>query len=249
MKELTHHSWVKSHRHRLRCSLRCSACRGPTIKMYALLLWAATLIGLSGGYFRPPARLSSLHCMLYVTFCLCIWGAWLCFCHDSSQVFAPFHSFLFFQPCLPRRLHPSRRSHRHQCIPRGSGYGNRRGHYMQFWCTYCGLRFHPRPLFCFRACKCCMYVRSGAQQSNPMCTNASGGWPQPCFGHPPQHTPWCGVWVAMFPARHCSVTIGNDHSGSNTRHKKVRVGETNNKCSTQCVLRTLYTCAASKGGT
>ena len=26
-----------------------------------------------GGYFRPPARLSSLHCMLYVMFCLCIW--------------------------------------------------------------------------------------------------------------------------------------------------------------------------------
>ena len=35
--------------------------------MYALLLWAATLIGLSEGYFRPPARLSSLHCMLYVS--------------------------------------------------------------------------------------------------------------------------------------------------------------------------------------
>ena len=45
MKELTHHSWVKSHRHRL----RYHACRGPTIKIYALLLWAATLIGLSGG--------------------------------------------------------------------------------------------------------------------------------------------------------------------------------------------------------
>ena len=25
--------------------------------------------------FTPPARLSSLHCMLYVTFCLCTWGA------------------------------------------------------------------------------------------------------------------------------------------------------------------------------
>ena len=60
-----------------------------------------------------------------------------------------------------------------------------RGHYMLFWCTYCGLRFHPRPLFWFRACKCCMYVRSEAQLSNPMCLNASGGWPQPCFGHPP----------------------------------------------------------------
>ena len=30
------------------------------------------------------------------------------------------------------------------------------------------------------------------------------------------------------------------HSGSNTRHKKVRVGETNNKRSTQCSLRALY---------
>ena len=29
------------------------------------------------------------------------------------------------------------------------------------------------------------------------------------------------------------------HSGSNTRHKIVRVGETNNKRSTQCVLRTV----------
>ena len=34
-------------------------------------------------------------------------------------------------------------------------------------------------------------------------------------------------------------------------HKKVRVGETNNKRSTQCVLRTLHTCApnASERGT
>ena len=63
---------------------------GPTIKMYALLLWAATLIGLSGGYFTPPAPLSSLHCMLYVMFCLCTWGARLCLSHDSSQVFVPF---------------------------------------------------------------------------------------------------------------------------------------------------------------
>ena len=37
MKELTHHSWVKSRGHMLRCSA-----------MYALLLWATTLIGLSG---------------------------------------------------------------------------------------------------------------------------------------------------------------------------------------------------------
>ena len=74
--------------------------RGTTIKIYAPLLWAATLIGLSGGYFTPPARLSSLHCMVYVTFCLCTWGAQLCFCHDSSQVFAPFNSFLFFFNCV-----------------------------------------------------------------------------------------------------------------------------------------------------
>ena len=38
------------------------------------------------------------------------------------------------------------------------------------------------------------------------------------------------------------------HSGSNTRHKNVRVGETNNKRSTQCSLRELYICTASKGG-
>ena len=48
------------------------------------------------GYLRLPARLSSMHCLLYVTFCSSIWGAKLCFCHDSSQVFAPFDSFLFF---------------------------------------------------------------------------------------------------------------------------------------------------------
>ena len=93
--------------------------------------------------------------------------------------------FYFFQLCLPPRFHAPRGAHGHQRIWRGSRYGNRRGHYMQFWSTYCGLRFHPRPLFLFWACKCCMYVRSEAQPSNPICSNASGGWPQPCFGHPP----------------------------------------------------------------
>ena len=34
-------------------------------------------------------------------------------------------------------------------------------------------------------------------------------------------------------------------SESNTRHKKVQIGETSNKRSTQCRLRTLYTWAAS----
>ena len=38
------------------------------------------------------------------------------------------------------------------------------------------------------------------------------------------------------------------HSGSDTGHKKVRVGETNNERSNRCQLRTLYICAASKGG-
>ena len=32
--------------------LRCNACGGPTIKMYALLFWVAALIGLCGVYFR-----------------------------------------------------------------------------------------------------------------------------------------------------------------------------------------------------
>ena len=64
--------------------------------MYAPLLWAATLIGFSKGHFTPPARLSCLHCTLYVTLWLCTWGVRLCFCHDSSRVFAPFDSFLFF---------------------------------------------------------------------------------------------------------------------------------------------------------
>ena len=62
---------------------------------------------------------------------------------------------------------------------------------MQFWCTYCGLRFRPRPLFWFWACKCCMYVRLEAHLSVPVCSNASGGWPQPCFGSnitPPSQT-------------------------------------------------------------
>ena len=36
---------------------------------------------------------------------------------------------------------------------------------MQFWCTYCGLRFRPRPLFWFWACKCCMYVHLEARLS------------------------------------------------------------------------------------
>ena len=198
MKELTHHSWVNSHGH----WLRCNACGVPTIKTYAPLLWAATLIGLSGRYFTPPARLSSLHCMLYVTFSFCTWGVRLCFYHDSSQVFAPFDSFLFFSTVFaPKIPLPPRRAHKYQRIWRGSRHGNRRGRYMQFWCTYCGLRFRPRPLFWLWACKCCMYVRLEAQLSTPMCSNASGGWPQPCFGHPPSHTPWCGVWVATFLAR------------------------------------------------
>ena len=91
-KERTHHSWVKSRGH----MLRCSACGGPTIKIYALRIWFATLICLSRGYARPPARLSSLYCMLYFTFSLCIWGARLCLCNDSSHVFALFEWFLFF---------------------------------------------------------------------------------------------------------------------------------------------------------
>ena len=65
-----------------------------------------TLIGLSGGYFKPPARLSSMHCMSYVTFCLCMWGARLCFCHDSSQVFAPFNLFLFFSAVFAPKTPP-----------------------------------------------------------------------------------------------------------------------------------------------
>ena len=44
--------------------------------------------------------------MLYVTFCLCTWGAWLCFCHDSSQVFAPFDSFLFFSTVFAPKIPP-----------------------------------------------------------------------------------------------------------------------------------------------
>ena len=59
--------------------------------------------------------------MLYVTFCLCTWGAKLCFCYESSQVFAPFHSFLFFSTVFaPKIPLPPRRAHRHQCIWRGS---------------------------------------------------------------------------------------------------------------------------------
>ena len=184
MKDLTCHSCVKSHIQKL----RCSACGGSTIKMYSLLLWAATLIGLSGGYCMFLARLSSLHCMLYVIACLCTWGARLCFCHDwSSRVFAPFDSFLFFfQPCSPPRLHPPKRP---QTSTYMEEYGNRRGHYMQFWCTYRGLRLHPRPLFWFRACKCCMYVRLEAQLSNTMFTNASGGVAPTFFWPPPVSYP------------------------------------------------------------
>ena len=51
---------------------------------------------------------------------------------------------------------------------------------MQFWCTYCGLRFRPRPLFWFWACKCCMYVSLEARLSIPVCSNArevlAGSW-------------------------------------------------------------------------
>ena len=65
--------------------------------------------------------------------------------------------FYFFQLCLPPRFHPPRRAHGHQRIWRGSRCGNRRGHYMQFWCIYCGLRLRPRPLFWFWACRCCCF--------------------------------------------------------------------------------------------
>ena len=166
MKELTHQSLVKSPRHKP----LCSACGGSPIKLFVLLLWAATLIGLSWGYFRPPARLSSVHCMLYVMFCLCPWVGRLCFSHDSSQVFAPFDAFLFFSTMVaPKTPLPKRRTPK-LTYTEGSRYGNRTRHYMQFWCTYCGLRFHPRPLFWFGACTCCMYVlhvctfRSTAEQ-------------------------------------------------------------------------------------
>ena len=74
--------------------------------MYALLLWDATLIGLSGGYSRPPARLSYLHRMMYVMFLLCIWGARLCFRHDFSQAFAPFNPFLFFSTVFAPKTPP-----------------------------------------------------------------------------------------------------------------------------------------------
>ena len=72
--------------------------------MYAPLLWAATLIGFFGGYFTPLARLSSLHCMLYVTSCLCTWGVQLCFCQNSCQVFAPFDSFLIFSTVFAPKI-------------------------------------------------------------------------------------------------------------------------------------------------
>ena len=106
--------------------------------------------------------------------------------------------FYFFHLCLPPRFHPPRRAHGHQRIRRGSRDGNPWGHYMQFWCTYFGLRFHRRQLFWFRACKCCMYVRSKAQLSNPMCSNANGGWPQPCFGHPRNIPPGVGYGWQCF---------------------------------------------------
>ena len=38
--------------------------------------------------------------MLYIMFCLCTWGARLCCCHDSSQVFTLFDLFLFFFNCV-----------------------------------------------------------------------------------------------------------------------------------------------------
>ena len=59
-----------------------------------------------GGYFTPPVRLSSLHCMLYVMFCLCTWGVRLCFCHDSSRVFAPFDLFLLFSTMFAPKIPP-----------------------------------------------------------------------------------------------------------------------------------------------
>ena len=101
-----------------RAKVQCM--RGTDNHNLCPLLWAATLIGLSGGYFTPPARLSSLHCMLYVTFCLCTWGAQPCFCHDSSQVLAPFDSFLFFSTVFaPKIPLPPRRADGHQRVWRG----------------------------------------------------------------------------------------------------------------------------------
>ena len=44
--------------------------------------------------------------MLYVTFCLCTWGVRLCFCHDSSHVFAPFDSFLLFSTVFAAKITP-----------------------------------------------------------------------------------------------------------------------------------------------
>ena len=49
--------------------------------------------------------------------------------------------FFFFQLCLHPRLHPTRRTHGHQCVRRASTFGNQRGHYMQFWCRYCAWRW------------------------------------------------------------------------------------------------------------
>ena len=57
-KELIRHSRVKSRKP----MMWCSACGGPTMKVY-FLFWAALLIGYSGGYLQPPAWLSPLFCV------------------------------------------------------------------------------------------------------------------------------------------------------------------------------------------
>ena len=160
--------------------------KSKCVPSYCGLLHSFDFLGVISGL-----PLGSLPCIVCCMLCfVCAYGVPGCvFVMTAPRYLHLSIRFYFFQPCLPPRLHPSRRPHGHQRLWRGCKCGNRRGHYMQFWRTYCGLRFHPRPLLWFQACKCCMYVRSKAQLSNPMCTNASWGWPQSCFATAPRNIP------------------------------------------------------------
>ena len=168
--------------------------------MCALLFSAATLIGLSGGFFRPPAWLSSLHvcCVLRFAYAHGVPGCVPImtrarFLHLSIR-------FCFFNCVCPQDSTPQGRPQT-STYTEGIRVWKSKGalHAIQFWCTYCWLRFHPRPLFWSWTCKCCVYVLRKHGRATPCGGMRVGGGRNIGLGvgYGWQHLPRDKFWVLV----------------------------------------------------
>ena len=144
--------------------------------------WTSSgLFSTSGWALFPP-----LYAVCYIfplrmcmCMCMCTMGCPAPIFHHESPLYVrlSIRFYIFLPMFAPKTLPPPRSTRGHQHTRRGSRNRSRRGHYMQFWCTYCGSRITRGQLFWLCVGKCCMHVHLEAQLSNPICMRVSGGWP------------------------------------------------------------------------